>query len=215
MSRSAKLTSTSYAVLGLLCLRPWSAYDLARQVERGWGDIWPRATRGIYEEPKKLVAHDFATSRTERTGQRSRTVYEANDRGRRTLRVWLAQQPAPPAFESEALVQVVFADHGSLGDLRQAIDSIRNHATQRSAALRLQGEDYLETGGPFPGRMHLLHLVGGFLAEQHAAMLRWADWAEAQIVTWESTHGPAEVGALGHQVAGAFAANLHGRSPTR
>lgn len=213
---TGKLTSTSYVVLGLLCTRAWSAYELAQQMERGWADVWPRAVRGIYNEPKKLVAHGCAASRTERTGERTRTVYEATDRGRDELRTWLGQPCVPPVFESEALVRVLFADQASIDGLRRAIASVRAHAHARSAALLAQGTEYLDSGGPFPDRVHLLHLVGGFLGEQLAAMLRWADWAEGHVAAWERTAhppGPAESTRLGEEVAAVFTDNLQPRAP--
>lgn len=216
MSRLARLSTTSYAVLGLLCVRPWSAYELAQQVDRGWRDVWPRAARGIYNEPKKLVAHGLAVRRIERTGRRARTVYEANDAGRAAFRDWLRQPSAVPAeFESEALIRVLFADHASLVDLRAAIAEIRGHAHARSEAASSQGAEYLRSGGPFPERVHLLHLVGGFLAEHYAAMLRWADWAEQEIARWEGTAHASEVpdlDALGAHVAQLMAANVRATS---
>lgn len=78
-------------------------------------------------------------------------------------------------------------------------------------ALLAQGSDYLESGGPFPERVHLLHLVGGFLGEQLVGMLRWADWAESQINAWHGTAHPRaapEPRALGAHVASLFAENL-------
>ena len=54
-----RLTSTSFAVLGLLVVRPYSAYELAAQMRRSFVFIWPRAVSGIYEEPKRLVRAAF------------------------------------------------------------------------------------------------------------------------------------------------------------
>ena len=203
---SPRLTSTSYVVLGLLCTRPWSAYELTQQMERGWNDVWPRAVRGIYEEPKKLEAHGHATSWTERRGGRTRTVYDATEEGRDAFRRWLTEPPQPPAFESEALVRVLFADQVSLEDLRQAIRAVREHAETRIAALQAQGAEYLAGGGPFPGRVHLLHLVGAFLGEQLVAMLRWADWADAEVSTWQGVgiSGVPDIDRLGREVAAVF-----------
>jgi PadR family transcriptional regulator, regulatory protein AphA len=211
MSRASGLTSTSYVVLGLLCVRPWTAYELVQQMERGWSDVWPRAGRGIYNEPKKLVAHGHATGRAEPTGNRNRNVYAATEQGRDVFAHWLGEASAPPAFESEALVRVLFADHGSIVELRAAINALRDHAQSRSRALLEQGTEYQTSGGPHPERVHLLHLVGGFLAEQHAATLRWADWAEAHIDTWETTLDAAAVPGLdelARQVAARMANNL-------
>lgn len=216
MSRPPRLTTTSHVVLGLLCVRDFSAYELVQQVERGWGEVWPRTGRGIYEEPKKLVRHGLAAARPDADGGRERTVYSATASGRRAFEAWLQEPPEPPVFESEALVRVVFADQGSVTELRRAIAGIRDHARTRSAALLAQGADYAATGGPFPERVHLLHLVGGFLAEQFAAMLRWADWADAEIDRWADT-GPASVvpdlAGLADHVAGLMAAVATGDPP--
>lgn len=181
-----RLTATSYALLGLLAVRPWSTYELVQQVRRGWADVWPRTERAIYQEPARLVSAGYATARTERTGARSRTVYSITDEGRAALRQWLGQGSEDPRLEAEALLKVVFADQGTRADLLRAVREVRDYAQRRSAALLAQGEEYLGSGGPFPERLHVLYLVGGFLAEQHAAMIRWADWAEARITEWEA-----------------------------
>ena len=60
---SAKLTTTSYAVLGLLSIKTWSSYELTQQMDRSLGRIWPRAVSKLYEEPKKLVARGPARGR--------------------------------------------------------------------------------------------------------------------------------------------------------
>ena len=75
---AGRLTTTSYALLCLLGVRPWSTYELTRQMDRSLGRMWPRATSKLYEEPKKLVAHGLATARAEAVGQRSRTPPSLN-----------------------------------------------------------------------------------------------------------------------------------------
>ena len=52
---TAPLSTTSYAILGLLALRPWTTYELAKQVQKSLGWFWPRAERKLYDEPKRLV----------------------------------------------------------------------------------------------------------------------------------------------------------------
>lgn len=57
---TTNLTPTSYAILGLLAVRPYTTYELATQVERTVRRFWPRARSKLYEEPKKLVAAGLA-----------------------------------------------------------------------------------------------------------------------------------------------------------
>src|SRR5689334_14194107 len=83
------LTTTSFAILGLLSVRPWSAYELTGQMKRGLQYTWPRTETRIYQEPKNLVAHRLATARLEANGKRRRTVYSITSTGRRALARWL------------------------------------------------------------------------------------------------------------------------------
>src|SRR5580765_4188575 len=55
-SKLPELTTTSYAILGLLTLKPWSTYELAKQIQRD-RFVWPRAESNLYAEPKKLIVH--------------------------------------------------------------------------------------------------------------------------------------------------------------
>src|SRR6266545_3467936 len=41
------LSTTSYAVLGMLAVRPWSAYELTKQMRRSLAYCWPKAERGL------------------------------------------------------------------------------------------------------------------------------------------------------------------------
>ena len=73
MSSGPTLTTTSYAILGLLAVKPWTTHELVQQVDRSLRRIWPRATSKLYEEPKKLVAHGYARATEDPVGRRRRT----------------------------------------------------------------------------------------------------------------------------------------------
>src|SRR5690349_8389298 len=100
------LTTTSYAVLGLLALRSWSTYELTQQMQRGLHYFWRSAESGVYQEPKNLVAHGLATAQVDHVGRRPRTVYTITPKGLEALREWLAVHPAPAHLALEGLVKV-------------------------------------------------------------------------------------------------------------
>src|SRR6202022_222410 len=105
MSRDTpEMTSTSYAVLGLLCVQPWSAYELAQQMKRSLRFMWPRAESGIYREPQKLIELGYAVAKKIPAGpRRTKPLYSATPAGREAFRRWLQEPSAPPQFESEAM----------------------------------------------------------------------------------------------------------------
>ena len=74
--------TTSYAVLGMLAIRPWSAYELNKQLRRSLAYCWPKTQSVLYDEPKRLAALGWARPRREPAGRRTRTVYEITPAGR-------------------------------------------------------------------------------------------------------------------------------------
>src|SRR5688500_2033652 len=80
--RVEPLGTTAAALLGLLALRPWTTYELAKQAQRSLQWFWPRAERKLYDEPKKLVTLGYATAEVHRTGRRRSTVYSITPAGR-------------------------------------------------------------------------------------------------------------------------------------
>jgi DNA-binding PadR family transcriptional regulator len=180
-----ELTTTSYAILSLLAVRPWTTYELAQQMDRSVGSMWSRATSVVYEEPKRLALDGLATTATRYTGRRASTVYSITAQGRRALRRWLEQPGGEPAIEFEALLKVAFADHGSLDGLRTNLAAIRAYADAEHESVVERMREYATTGGPHPGRLPVIALAFRFFQEQAAAVQRWVEWAEAAIEDWE------------------------------
>jgi PadR family transcriptional regulator AphA len=181
---SPRPTSTTFAVLGLLAVRPWSTYELTRQMDRSLGRMWPRAASKLYEEPKKLVALGYASAETGTVGKRPRTVYSITEDGRNALARWLAEPGDGPVVEFEQLVKLSFAEHGSREDARRTVAAARAWAEQRNVENLAAAREYAAGEGPFQERAAQSMLAGAFFTELYATVARWADWASEQIETW-------------------------------
>jgi PadR family transcriptional regulator, regulatory protein AphA len=178
------LTSTSYAILGLLSVKPWTTYELAQQMDRALGQFWPRAESKLYEEPKKLVAHGLARASSEMVGKRRRTLYTITAKGRRALAEWVPTPGAGPVLEFEQLIKVFFAEHATKADLLTTLAGVREWSGQRLGANAAVPQGYLDGPGPFPERLPWLLLAGQFLIDFHLMVERWADWASAIVEDW-------------------------------
>src|SRR6266498_5888977 len=127
MSRSAdELNTTSFAMLGMLAIRPWSTYELAKHLDRSLRPLWPRARSNLFNEPKKLVAHGLAVATEETVGRRPRTLYTITPAGRRALRQWLGTPGQGPVLEFEQLLKVFFVDHATKAEAQAAVANIRS-----------------------------------------------------------------------------------------
>ena len=189
---TAEPTTTSQAILGLLALRTWTTYELAKQVQRSLGWFWPRTERKLYDEPKRLVAAGLATSKQEMTGARPRTVYGITARGKRALRKWLDEPSAPPSLEFEGLVKVFFADAGTLEQLRATLTAIAETSDARVAELDTKFAEHAAGTVPFPERL-ALNTVALRCQHGHERQLGdWARWALEQTATWNSPTDPGD-----------------------
>ena len=182
-----KPTTTSYAILGLLSVRPWSAYELAQQMSRSLIHCWPVAASVVYHEPKRLVAMGYATVTRQQAGRRSRAVYQITPGGREALQQWLATQPADPQLQIEPMLRLIFADSATPLELAASLRELRAWADDRLATGARQCEDYLATGGPFPDRLDLLALFAEFFGQFYALAGDWAQQAEDDVTRWPAT----------------------------
>jgi PadR family transcriptional regulator, regulatory protein AphA len=182
-----RMTTTTYVILGLLALRRWSTYELAKQMKRSIRYYWPRAESHLYEEPKKLVALGLATATREDVGRRPRTVYEITEAGRTALREWLATPGSLPLVEFDGLVKVLFAEQGTKEDLLKTLATIRADAEATREHHAELAADLAATGGPFPDRLHVNALVLRFMWDQAETVIRWAEWAETVVAEWPDT----------------------------
>src|SRR3954452_3643290 len=106
-----ELTTTSYAILGLLNIQPWSGYELTQQAQRSLRYMWPKSESHLYAEPKRLVRLGLASATESPAGPvRTRQVYRITTAGRRALKRWLESEPATPQLEFEAVLRLFFAD---------------------------------------------------------------------------------------------------------
>jgi DNA-binding PadR family transcriptional regulator len=183
-------STTSYALLGLLALRSWTTYELAKQVQRSIGWFWPRAERKLYDEPKRLVEAGLAVANREMTGARPRTIYVGTAAGRQALRRWLDEPPAPPSLEFEGMVKVFFADGGTLEQLQATLRAIAADSDARLVELNAKAAENAGGDVAFPDRLHLNNIGLRFLVDHERTIGHWARWALEQTAHWTSTTDP-------------------------
>lgn len=184
---ASRMTTSSYAVLALLDLRPWTGYELTQQAQRSLRYAWPKSERLLYSEPKKLVELGYATTHKETAGNRTRNVYEITSAGRRLLEEWTRSRTQPPRIEIEALLRLLFADHGSIDDLSRALDELEADIGERHGAVVELMASYLDGGHPFPERTHLSVLFATFQIEMFKAIERWIEFTRREIDEWPVT----------------------------
>jgi DNA-binding PadR family transcriptional regulator len=181
------LQTTHYALLALLGIRPWTAYELVGQMRRSVGAVWPRAQSNLYADLKRLAAEGWTEATVDPVGRGARTTHRITRKGRAGLRAWLAAPGAAPTFESEALLKLGFAPFTTKAAALAQIDVIAGHAQQRLELGARLAHEYVDGTGPMPERFHVNAVMWRFLWDFHHAMSDWATWARREVEAWPDT----------------------------
>jgi PadR family transcriptional regulator, regulatory protein AphA len=180
-----KLTTTSYAILGLLDIRDWSAYELAQQAERSLAFVWPVSETQLYAEPKRLSdAGLIAISDAPAGPRRSRQILSITREGRRELKRWLAREPAHPRLQMEVLLRCLFATSGTRESLLEAVQATRDAAVSQYERGMQILSGYLDGENPFPERLHANILWMVLVRDFCRLMVDWTAFASSEISQW-------------------------------
>src|SRR5437588_2759486 len=161
----AEYSTTTYSLLGLLAVRSWTGYELTQQARRSLRFAWPSSEAHLYREQKRLVALGWATVEEEQVGNRVRNRYAITPAGRKALRRWLGTDPVGPKVEVEGILRTFFGDYGSVDDLARSLQNTSEQAHQMVDDMLSYVADYLETGGPFPHRLHVIALAADLVTD--------------------------------------------------
>jgi PadR family transcriptional regulator AphA len=137
--QAADLSTTEFAVLGLLSFGPRSGYEMKKAAEAGVGYVWTAAKSHIYSVLPRLVDGGYATTR--RVAQKRRPdkqVYRITRKGERAFLTWL-EEPVPErgGARSPFLLKVFF---GGL----MSKDALVAHIERKRVEAARQLEEYRE-----------------------------------------------------------------------
>jgi DNA-binding PadR family transcriptional regulator len=182
-------TATSFALLGLIGIQPWTASELVEQSKRSLHWFWPRSEAHLYAELKRLVERGHADADSVEGRRRQRTRYTITPKGRAALDDWLHSEPAPATLEVEGFLRMLLGDQGTKDQVLAALESTARQAREAYAGGRALADELLTTGGPFPQRLHLVVPLATFYDEFMRLLIRWCDETSAEIEQWPDTRG--------------------------
>ena len=171
-TKTAQLTTTEAAVLGLLSHGPRSGYDLRKDVESSVGYFWGPAKSQIYAVLPRLVEEGYAGVRKVAQAERpDKSVYRLTRAGRAALKRWIEETPAPPDPDRNPLLLKVF--FGEVASQEVLVEHIRQRRLE-AEALRSYLEEIEEDD------LHARLTISWGL-EYAGAVIRWAKQAEREL----------------------------------
>ncbi len=134
---SPELSSTEYAILGMLSLQPMSGYDIRKFAAESIGFFWNESYGQIYPALARMQSSGLVESQTPTAVKgRRRQIYSLTARGLAALREWLLLPARIQQPRSETLLKVFF---GNLNSPAESMRHIRDVLADESAKLAFYG----------------------------------------------------------------------------
>lgn len=177
----ARLTPSSFAILGLLTLGASSGYELGSLTERTVQNFWPLTRPHIYSELSKLEGRGYVTSiEVDQRSAPDKRVYSITEQGERALDLWLrdpnpeVQRPRHPI-----LIKLFFADRLEPGALQPLLARFRGELERRRASYAALAAGVMPDQ-QWPDNPYI-RLTARFGQRRMEADLAWLDEAQALL----------------------------------
>lgn len=187
-----QLTTTSYAVLAQVAVRPWSTYELAQQRVRYFRYVWPRAESAIYREAKRLASMGLIEGRKEYTGKRARSIYSITEDGKQELREWLTTPVTPFSMDFEAMLRIFVLPLGTKDDI---IGTLKHVSADTEEMLRFAGEvkqEFIDGINVTQDQVYIRALAVDFFISLLITVDAWAERTLAEVESWDDLEPSAE-----------------------
>ena len=175
------MSTTPYAILGLLSTQPMSGYDIRRSLEESLSHFWSESYGQIYPALRKLeAARLIAPVRQAPQDSRRRKLYTLTAAGRAQLREWLSEPPKPQPPRNEMLLKLFFGRHAPPGTCAAHVRRLRVQQERLAHTLeRLEHQIKTERRGHPDLRYWLVAISFG--VEQSQSLIDWSEFALREL----------------------------------
>ncbi|BFM15125.1 hypothetical protein R50073_13080 [Maricurvus nonylphenolicus] len=186
-----KLNTTAYCLLGLIELKPQSAYDLTKFLERSMLKYsLPRTPSQLYNEPKKLAKLGLVSTETETRQGRERTEYHITPMGRELLSEWLSQPGEAAKLEFKSLLKFYLTGASDPQALRDRIEEIKQQNLQEIRDVHAQISRFTAKGVILKEVAINAALTSRFAVGQIKARLQWVEEMQALLAELPDEEDP-------------------------
>lgn len=167
-------TTTDFAILGMLTLKPMSGYEIRQLMGQSIAHFWSESYGQLYPSLKKLETSGLVTKRTEPGQKRDKHIYTITPGGNERLQEWLALPSRPQPQRSELLLKLFFLSPDSAPLSAVQVEDARRAAVEDLRRFGFTAEKLRHEHRDDPRLQQWLCTLS-FSRHQAEAIVRWAD----------------------------------------
>ncbi|MDF2537239.1 MAG: putative transcriptional regulator [Herbinix sp.] len=133
---------TKYAILGVLCLKPCSGYDIKKFCDKTISHYWSENFGHIYPVLKQLQEEHFIQPSEDKASAK-RNVFQITDEGKREFVEWLMLPPEIQSPRSELMLKLSFGNYIAIEHVIAMLGEVKDRNIRNLAYYRELEGSYL------------------------------------------------------------------------
>jgi len=89
-------------------MRPMSGYNIKKAIDGSIAHFWNESFGQLYPALKKMADEELVSMENETQGNKTKIVYSITDKGRESVKEWLALSPEKEQIRLESLLKIFF-----------------------------------------------------------------------------------------------------------
>lgn len=138
----ATKNKTRYAILGVLCMKPCTGYDIKKFCDKTISHFWNENFGHIYPVLKLLLEEHLIKPVGNETEER-RKLYAITEAGKQEFKEWLVEAPQLQPPRSELLLKLSFGNHMQREDVTAMMKAVIERNTNHLKQYRAMEQAYL------------------------------------------------------------------------
>jgi len=137
-------STTRYAVLGLLAIKPMSAYELVKFSNETIGFFWNESYGNIHRMLRKLEYENMIFLIQDLPSGRRKKTYTTTEKGHQQLKAWLQKPPEEIILRDELLLKLFMSEQE---DITQMCMILQQELEEMTKGLAILNEVHREIEG--------------------------------------------------------------------
>ncbi|TYP79020.1 PadR family transcriptional regulator [Paenibacillus methanolicus] len=125
-----RINTTHFAILGLLRIKPMSAYELVKFTKESIGLFWNESYGHIHKSLQQLEREGAVSLLEETTTGRQKKVYGITPQGCEQVDGWLTLTPEEPVMRNELLMKIFVSEDRHIPNLVAYVEEERSACRQ-------------------------------------------------------------------------------------
>lgn len=169
-----KTKQTFYVILGVLCIKPMSAYDIKKFISDNVSFFWNESYGNIHKNLQELLKQKLIKVKSSTSEGREKIIYQITDDGKDWVNAWIREYPQETVLRHELLMKMFISSSEHISTIIHFIEQEKVQY-QNAFVILMSIKEHVETIKTNQYRTEVSKLVLDFGMKYSQMVISWCE----------------------------------------